>query len=59
MLRERCSLCGQMVQVDKFLLGSLHVCVTEEEEADIRRGWQQAREQRRAQERVVQTIAKP
>lgn len=35
-LYEVCATCGQIVRFDKPLLGSLHICVTEEEARDFR-----------------------
>jgi hypothetical protein len=28
---EKCACCGKLVKVNKFLFGSLHVCLTDEE----------------------------
>lgn len=28
---ERCAACGQMVQINKFIFGSLHACLNEKE----------------------------
>lgn len=31
---ERCGVCGQMVRLNKRLFGSLHICLTDCEEAE-------------------------
>ena len=31
-LYERCSYCGSIVKLNKFLFGSMHICLTEEEQ---------------------------
>lgn len=36
---DRCYYCGKMVKLNKFILGSFHICITEEQrrQVDIRR----------------------
>ena len=36
---ERCGICGKLVQVNKFLLGSFHLCLSDEDIAEEEPEW--------------------
>jgi len=29
---ERCPVCGKLVQINKFIFGSIHICLSDEED---------------------------
>lgn len=38
---NRCDYCGQMVRLNKFLIGSAHICISLEEREKLEQQWQQ------------------